>query len=114
MVLRAENPSESALRRREGRARLRAGWRQRCCVCEQVFVPGRADRVFCGAACRQKDYRQRMAAGADAPPRPKFARWQALGVSRPPKAVPRPVAAPEPPLTIWSGGRRIDITALIG
>jgi hypothetical protein len=104
MVLRVDDPSESALRRREWRARRRAAWRQRCACCGAIFVPARSDARYCGAACNQKTYRRRKAAG-EAPSPAHAAPWLALAPSRPPNPAPTPLAAPEPTRPAWRGGQ---------
>ena len=95
MVLRADEPSEGALRKREWRARRRASWRQRCACCGVVFVPARSDARYCGAACAQRAYRRRKS-GGDAPSRPTAA-WRASGPAGPSGGTgPRPEAARSP------------------
>jgi len=49
----------------EGRARVYGSRRQvereprECAECGERFMPSRSDAVFCGAACKQRDYRRR-------------------------------------------------------
>jgi hypothetical protein len=97
-------PTADALRLRAWRARRRRERRQICLECQGIFVPLRAEALFCGRTCSRANYRRRRATGEAAitlhrKPEPPFR-------IRTEEPVPQTRAVTRP--------GRIDIASLIG
>lgn len=105
----------NALRVRNWRRLRRESWRQSCACCHDIFTPNRRNQIFCSAACGQRDYRRRRAAGETAARKAPGAPWRDFGAERP----PTPAAKAEAGLGAAAGtrnrdGKVIDIAALVG